>query len=239
MLRKRPVKHASKAAIQNFKHASSLLSTMKAVAKRQVKLAGVQKKVSYNFSSNIGSAGIILPVAFLTKGVEQYQREGTKILPDYMEWRGVFKGDSTPAVMRVILGVYHEVGGTLPAVSDILQHVINTGTANTTYNAPYNINKRSEFRILSDRMLYLSGFTGISRLAAGTPNQTADTFANAKGSIYHKKVKLRGSVRYTLAGNAGTIADVQDGLPFMLLITDNNTNLPTYDIRCDFAFRDA
>lgn len=240
MLRNRPVRAHPMPARQLLRPLRKKQLASKVYVKKAIRNMNVTKQVSYNFSSNVGTAGIVLPIGLLLKGTEQYQREGTLVKPTSLSVRSQIYGDSVACVMRKIVGFYKNVSGVLPAVSDVLQHVINSGGTGTTYNSPYNINKRKEFTILSDELIKLSGFGGISRLAAGTSNQTADSYPNNMWYEKHQTFKMTGhDIRYTLTGNAGTIADVQDGLPFVLLIADENTSLPNYDIRAELRFTDA
>lgn len=221
----------------------SLKPKQKAEVKRMLKSAlddAIDDKiVHYNFTSNVGTAGVVLPMALLTKGTEEYQRIGTKIAGKSITVRGYIRGDSSAAVMRVIVGFYESVGGVLPTPTSILRSVTAAGTAALAYKADYNYDKREDFRILYDKCHPLSGFAGVSRLAAGSAIQTADSYQNVKWPCLEIHVKCKHKTSYLVAGNAGTIADVETGLPFVLLISDNNTNLPTYDLSCIYRFEDA
>lgn len=229
------------------KKGKSVLVTKKDVAKmidNALDEAVDDKVVRYFYASNVGTAGVILPANFLKKGTEQFQRIGTKIQNKAVHVRGQLRGDSVACVMRCIIGFYKSVPqvggvGTLPSVTDILRTENSAGTATTGYRSEYNPENRANFIIYSDRTYSLSGFAGISRLAAGTPNQTADSYTQSKFVILDERHRIPHKTTYVPGSDTGLIADVFEGLPFMLLISDNNTNLPTYEVTLNSFYEDA
>lgn len=206
---------------------------------RKIDAAISDKTVRYVYNSNVGTAGVVLPAAFLTKGTSQWNRIGEEIRGKKMHVTGSLRGDSTPAAMRVITGFYKTARGNLPVVADILQSYNNAGAVSNSIRADYNPENRHDFIIFDDTTYTLSGFTGISRLAAGSNLQTADSYAQSKQVWIDKWYKCHHKTTYYYNSNVGTIADVEEGLPFVLLISDNNTNLATYDLSIKYTFEDA
>lgn len=209
------------------------------IVNRKIDAAVSDKTVRYVYNSNIGTAGVVLPAALLTKGTEQWQRIGTFIRGKKIHLTGSLRGDSTPAAMRVIVGLYKTARGVLPTVADVLQSYNNAGAVSNSIRADYNPENRTDFIIFDDKTYTLSGFAGTSRLAAGTSIQTADSFPQSKQVWIDKWYKCHHKTSYYYNANAGTIADVEEGLPFVLVISDNNTNLPTYDLSIKYTFEDA
>lgn len=203
------------------------------IAKQVVAAAIIDKQATYNFTANVGTAGIVLPIGLMIKGDSAWQRQGAKIRCKSIHTRGQIKGDSTAAVMRVIHGVYKEPNGVLPTVTEILQSVSAAGALSVTYKSPYNYNNRQGFTIKSDKSYALSGFTTTTNGAALT------SFSQEKFAVLNEYHKMSNNIVYTQAGDAGTIADVDSGLPFICLVSDNNTNLATYDLGCTLSFENA
>lgn len=141
--------------------------------------------------------------------------------------------------MRYIVGLYKTSRGVLPTVGDILQTYNNAGAVSNSIRADYNVSNRGDFIIFDDTTYTLSGFTGISRLAAGTSVQTADSYAHSKQVWIDKWYKCHHKTTYYYDQDDGDIGDVEEGLPFVLLISDNNTNLATYDLSLKYTFEDA
>lgn len=207
---------------------------IKKYVKKEIDRAIQDKTVSYVYQNNVGTAGIILPVGFLTKGDDQWERIGSAIRPKYLTIRGAIAGEETFAIVRVICGYFKAVNGVLPAVTTVLRHSSSAGAGNTSVYSPYNQVANDQFVIYSDKSYTLSGFN-VAQNNAGTET----SYVNPKVVLINKRIKMKRRIQYTTTGNAGDITDVTSGLPFVLIISDNNTNLPAYDMNLSLTYEDA
>lgn len=207
-------------------------NTLNKKVNKVVALAPATKQVSIQYSNNVGTAGVILPFAFPTTGDTQYQRQGSSIKNERLEIKLGIAAAQTQVFCRVIVGRTTNVAGALPAVADIIAGRDNAGTALTDLvRSPIRLNKKN-FKIISDRTYALKG-------AMSDSVPATDNVYNDNRSIV-KRIKCKGyKTEYGAVANAGNIADVQSGLYWVLLVTDNNTNLMTYVATLTTNFVDA
>lgn len=191
------------------------------------------KKVTYEFSNNIGTAGIILPIGLLSRGESQWTRDGSSVSPKWMKIKGFLHGQETAATVRVITGVYEPIAGALPPVQAIINSVDNAGTITFSAYSGYNQVSRTNFTVKSDHLYHLSGFNASENLV---PERS---YMNPIVHVFNQHVKLNKKLYYSLTGNTGTITDVNNNLPFVLIISDNNTNLVAYNMSVEFCYEDA
>lgn len=195
-------------------------------------LAPSMKQVSIQYANNVGTAGVILPFPFPTQGDTQYQRQGSSIRNEKLEIRMGISASETEVQARIIVGRSTQVGGVLPTVAEIIAGRDNTGTALTdSVRAPIRLNKKN-FRVISDKTYALKGTMSDSVPA------TDNVYSDSRAIVKH--IKCKGyKTEYGAVANAGTIADVQSGLYWVLIVTDNNTNLMTYVATLTTNFVDA
>lgn len=223
-----PKKYAKKFKKNYAKKTTSLEARLMKKVKRLLDSRIQDKSVTYTFTNNVGTAGVVLPIGSLTKGDNQYQRQASVIRPKHMHIRGHIKGAETQSDMRVIMGVYKPVQGALPSVAQILGSVDLLGNVTQTTYSSYNQFARENVIIKYDRIHKLSGF-----IDSGASDANINTVA------FNKRIKLSKNIIYSLTGNAGTVADINNNMPFILLLPTNNVNLPTYDIKAELVFEDA
>lgn len=199
---------------------------------KALSLAPSQKQVSIQYSNNVGTAGVILPFAFPTQGDTQYQRQGSSIRNEKLEIRLGLFAQETNLHCRVIVGRSTQVAGVLPTVAEIIAGRDSGGNALTDLvRAPIRLNKKN-FRVISDKTYALKGSMSDSVPA------TDRVFTDTRAII--KRIKAKGyKTEYGAVANAGTIADVQSGLYWVLLVSDNNTNLMQYVSTLTTNFIDA
>lgn len=94
----------------------------------------------------ISSTATVQKCSAISQGITDNERVGDSINATSFEARVVCGAGSVPAVYRLVIFQWRADDATAPVVGDVLEL---SGSA-TAYNAPYNHDKRSQFRIVDD-----------------------------------------------------------------------------------------
>ncbi len=194
-------KSTSYSGYDKASRALSMAAKALAVAKLTKSLLNVERKES-SFASSVApnTTGSILMLNGTAQGLDKDDRVGNSV-----RWTSILTrvrveihASATASQARVIFIWDKQSNGALPAVTDVLQ------AANTLSSLNTDFGKR--FRVLSDQMYNVS-ITG---------NQ-----------LQYKKVFRKLSLRTEFGTTAGTIAAINSGTIFLLVISDEATNAPT------------
>ena len=131
------------------------------------------------------------------QGSDINQRVGRQITLRSVQLRGYEQSAAAAGVdqvHRIVLVYDRQSNGVAPVIGDILQA--------SSVTAPRNLNNRRRFKILMDRIMVC--------------NATAESGSNVTWQFYRK---LRHPVEFN-AGNAGTVADIQSGSLYLMVVTN-------------------
>lgn len=221
----------TKGSYSSSKKLPKYSSTVKAVKKLK-ELIPPTKQCGVQYSNTIGSAGVILPMPCPIQGSTQYQREGTNIKIQRWETRLAITGAQEAGMVRVIHGrwkVTSQAGGAgvLPLVNNILQTKDYGGTdLSAGFMAGYNYTKRNNYKILSDKTYPINVFTN------------AAIYQHTQ--VLHKKFNCKGAkTQFINNSNTGDYTSLNNGMYFMLIISEPNNNLPAYVVTQTIDYTDG
>lgn len=204
---------------------------LKRISKKVTRLSRMvpMKQVGVRTTNNIGTAGTFILLNGLIKGDEFYNRTGSATTANRLELRMSFQPAETSCNMRVILAWYKDPLAASPAIGQLITTRDNAGNGTTPWNSPVTYTTKQQFQIIKDIQFGMGGFvvggTGTARY-------------NVKSFKWSIPLKGHRTI-YNSGGNAGTIADINSGALYLFLISDNNVNLPVYDINSAFSYHDA
>jgi len=190
--------------------------------------------------ANVGATGhqIVLPFkvtgTFSTalntpnQGTDFYNRIGNRIMMRSLQIFGKIErtGSNATAVgedLGRILVVYdRQSNGALPVLSDVILSVDSSGGGLSTAESFINQYNRDRFTVLSDETVYLppcgiNGAVDILPTSYVIPNNHP---GKTGGFLYQKFIKLKDLETKFNPGGAGTIADVNTGGLFVLVLSD-------------------
>lgn len=156
--------------------------------------------------------GLVYPLHEMAQGDTDQTRSGNSIKPLSVLIRGRLTNNATAVntLVRVLLVLdTQQIADTTPSVSDILD------PSYQFWNAPLNNNTVGRFKVLSDRKYQLT--------TVSTPIR--------EFKIYQK---LYGHIRY----NGANSTDIQKGGIYLMFISDQATNKPTFGFQTRLAFTD-
>jgi len=152
-----------------------------------------------------GAVSIVLINASVP-GTGATNRIGRKIIMKNILMRCYYDAgtNSNSGYVRTMLVYDMQANGATPSAADIF---MNGSTPFITM--PMNLDNRDRFRVIHDRTRYLAGANG-----------NTDT-----NEIYYKKYIKLGKGLETIynAGSAGTVADIQTGALYLVVMTCNDT----------------
>lgn len=181
------------------------------------KLINVEEKelVTSVSSTGFGTSGVISPISRVAQGTDYDERIGNSIKMQHIEVRGrIFKNTSaTTSVMRVLLVRDLDGYGTIPTVANILEDI----TIGSPPLTQHNFLNRKRFSYLFDELLTL--------------NNTGDSSA-----VFEIYMPHEGHIQY-LGSTAAAASDGKGSL-YMLFISDEATNTPTFSFSSRIVFTD-
>lgn len=148
-----------------------------------------------NGSSVCDSTGAVTLINGVALGTDIDDRIGRQVMLRSVEMKGYVyptAGTGVDQIHRVLLVYDRQCNGVAPAITDILKAVSTT--------AVRNLNNRKRFKILMDKVFPVS--------ASGEANSI---------HTYTFYRKLRHPMEFN-AGNAGTVADIQNGGLFVVTL---------------------
>lgn len=157
--------------------------------KKQVSLAvkrlGETKFYSTQLVSQGSTAGEITQLAPLDQGAANGERVGLSIEHMYLKFRYIVQTTaSSPQICRVIIFKYNDNYLSAPNIGQLLTN--DTGGANPSVMAPYNLIYKDKYKVLHDKTYHLSGYN-----VAATTYNTVDTITRAS-----KSIKLKGTYKW-------------------------------------------
>jgi hypothetical protein len=182
------------------------------------KLINIETKIiQTNTGSTVfGTTGVLVPISECAQGLDYINnRVGDSIKMQRIEIRGrIFKNAAaTQTVTRILLVRDLDGFGTLPTTNDILDSV---GIASAPLT-PYEYLNRKRFSILYDELL--------------TVNNTGDSSA-----VFEVNVAHEGHILYL--GTTAAAASDGKGSLYMLFISDEGTNTPSFNFFSRIYFTD-
>lgn len=186
------------------------------LASRLRRLVNVEIKkydAAVSAGTGITSTGSSYPLHEMAQGDTDQLRNGNSIKPLYLRLVMNFVNNSTAVNTRVrylIIRDMQQVPDTSPAVSDVLD-----GSVASYCDAPLNNLAVGRYKILRDSVVTM---TSVSR-----------PVVNIK-----LNEKLYGHIRYN--GSAST--DIQKGGLYLLVVSDQATNTPTFGFNLRLSFTD-
>lgn len=211
-------------------------SKFKKLASKVSKLAAqvVQKQVCTVNANTVGTAGVYLLLNGMFKGDDYYSREGSRVNGKSVQLRMSFVPDSTFVTWRVILCYWKVALGVAPAAPYLLGGNTNAGvTTGAIVNAPYRYTSKQQFQVLKDMTFIQPGMIESTDGALDSY-----TKMGAKQVVWNVNLKNH-KTEYTAAGNAGDITDINNGALYLFILTDNNTNLGSYQVTSAYNFTDG
>jgi hypothetical protein len=163
-------------------------------------------------------SGVVTCVSQLAQGLTSTDRVGDSIRLQHIEVRGtiIINAAATNTTVRVLVFRDLDGYGTAPTGADVLENVGGT----VAPNSPYRFNRRERFSILYDEMFQVQ-----SILAQGT----------SSAAFYYSSAH-EGHVKY-LAATASAAANGK-GSVYVMAISEEPTNTPTYDFYSRILFTD-
>lgn len=158
-------------------------------------------KGSGTVTATIDDAGTVQPLFEMNQGDNNGERIGLQVKASWMEIRFVGKINATSQTdtqMRVIIFVDKQ------QVADSDTNVGNVLSGVSTYS-PHNELDRGRFRYLYDRQFSLNS-------------------TNKGTFIVHKRIRLNLKIRY----NGTAFTDIQKNGIYLLLLSGESSNLPTF-----------
>lgn len=183
------------------------------------KLVNVEEKIILQSSGGTPVVfdlnGVILPMTYVSQGTDYTNRIGDSIKLQKIEFKAalVKSNSSITTTCRCIIFRDLDNYGTAPTISDVL----DAGAAGGNVLAQYNWLNRERFSILYDEMF------------------TLDQVANP-GEMIGWKAAHEGHVKYV--GTAAAAASNGKGSIYILMVSDEATNTPTYRHSTRLTFTD-
>lgn len=176
-------------------------------------LINVERKVAESsFSGSVNTSGNLVLLNGLTLGDTKYTRDGQSIKMNsiLMRWTASLNASATRTTMRVIIFVDKQANAAAPTIANVLDSV-------STYS-PMNLDYGSRFRIMYDRFL---------------------TLDDVNTAFRHGKVfkKLNFHCKYDTSNN-GDITDITTNSVYLLLLSNEPTNTPSFAMDCRMRFID-
>lgn len=151
----------------------------------------------------------------ITVGTASNQRNGQSVLAKSLFIRGniVMNAAATTQVLRVLVVMDKQRGGTTPTISDVLE---SSGVG--WINSPLTMQQAGRFVVLSDR------------------NYDMSINGNNRSLQYKFFCKLKHHIRWDESGNA--IGDAEQGQLYLLAVSNDGVNPPTFDFHSRLRFID-
>lgn len=179
------------------------------------RLNGEQKIIDTKGTPSPGTGGLFYLLNGSTKGDDVNQRNGQRI-----RLRSMFINittninslSTTDVLIRYIIFIDKQPNAAAPVLADVLE--------DTTYviQSPMEIDNSKRFIVLANQKCAMS-INGVRKMHK---------------SIYKK---LNYIVQYN-SSNAGTIADITTNSLYLLILSDDNTNSPSFDFYCRLRYVD-
>lgn len=170
-----------------------------------------QKYIDYSASTTVNNAGGVVFITGITQGTAATERTGVSIkaVSHLMRFDVQLNPNATSSMFRILVFIDDSCNGANPAVTDVLNAA--------SYLSPLNINNGKRFRVVWDKLVRLS------------------TNGNA---IVGKKVfkKLNHHIRYN--GTGSTVTSAKEGNMFCLVISDETTDVPTWNVNVRTRYYD-
>lgn len=153
-------------------------------------------------SGTTSSTGSVTWLSNVAQGTAGNQRTGNgfKAVASYMQFEGIIAAAATTTFLRYILFIDKETRGTTPLVTEVL--------ATSSQLAPLNMSNTRRFKILDDHLVAFD--------INGKQTWKRDKYINLSD---HMKFDTSGGV---------AISNAEEGHLFLLLISDQATNVPAY-----------
>ncbi len=181
------------------------------------KLINIEEKELVTTAGSVGFDvnGALVPISRIAQGTNYTERIGNSIKMQRIEVRGrIFKNASASnSVIRILLVRDLDGYGSVPAVTDIMETVGSSAAPCTQYDWL----NRKRFSILFDEFLTLSS--------------TGDS-----GAVFEVHLPHEGHIQYL--GTTAAAASDGKGSMYMLFISDETTNTPTYTFSSRIVFTD-
>lgn len=194
------------------KRGGSLWNLAKKAASGVVKyyLNPEYKFLDYTNTSSPSASGLVIPLAILTQGDQNTMRSGNEIKITSFLMRGTILKNNVAGNTKLRMIVFSDLSsnGATPAVADVLQ------TANQ--DSPLNRVNGTRFKVWADQSWLLDD-------------------DDAMKSIYLFQKKQH-HVHYLTGDN--TTASQGQGFPYVLFISNENTNFPQVSINSRMRFLD-
>lgn len=188
--------------------------------KRALRTLNSQKRVEHKYfdqitSASVTTAGNIINISDITRGVEVTQRVGNQVLLKYIDLRLAYylNTNTDQSMVRVIL-LIDTMGVNAPVVSDVLDSgLVGSGYTNI---APYNWDLRKRFIIKKDLTLNLC--------------KNSETFSR----VLSMRVPLN-----VTSYNIGASTTYKNQVYILFIGTESNTlNLSTFQYHSRLVFTD-
>jgi len=167
-------------------------------------------------ASSINNTATIQCITLISQGDDVGNREGRKINIESIQAKIRWEQPNAaiiPATMRVIFFADKQSNAAAPVTADLL----DTSTAGGV-DALRQLNNRSRFKILMDRRYSMGTVSG------GTHDIVDDYYDKRKHDVIFN------------ATNGGTIADIQTGALWVLVVSDASANPPSTVINVRVRF---
>ncbi len=163
-----------------------------------------RKFIDKSAGITVDDSGTFVSLPLASQGVGASNREGDsiKVVSLLIRLSWAISQSATSSGLRTIVVIDKQPNGALPSIASLLQ------TTNFPLSSPLNLDNKRRFKILCDRV-QVASITGKQQF------------------VLNKYLKTQTHVRY--GSNAGTVADVNTNNIFVLLISDEATNLPIVD----------
>ncbi len=180
------------------------------------KLINVEEKVSLLSSTNVFDFnGVIVPLTYISQGTDYTNRVGDSIKLQRIEIRNSFvkSNSSVTTTVRCILFRDLDNYGSAPTITDVMQ---SSGAADAPLSS-FKFLNRKRFSILYDELLILC--------ANGDQGQVNEIDMTHKGHVLY-------------LGSGANIASQGKGGLYMLFISNEGTNYPTYTCYSKITYTD-
>lgn len=167
-------------------------------------------------SGSQGTSGTIIPLSFIAQGDTSLTREGLQINPKYMQFKlSLKKNANSGSIFRMIIFKDREkqsgATSTNPTATDLLE--------SDDFLAYPEHDKRPRFKIYRDMLIALDG-------------------VQVSECVEKGMIKFSNKTRIWYGGTAADEQSAGKNALYMYLVSDDNTNQPSYEINTRLRFTD-
>lgn len=211
--RRRPTRSTGVTKVMSYARYAMLAYRMATRLRRLVNVEIKKFDQTIAVGTNVTSSGVCYSCCDIAQGDTDQTRDGNSIKPLGIKFQVRLTNNATAvntSVRVMVIKDLQQVADTAPTVSEVLDTSI-VGA----YAAPLNNNTVGRFKVLSDKLISLN------------------TVSKPQMDLMWYQ-KLYGHIRY----NGTSAADIQKGGIYLLIVSDQATNYPTFGFNTRLFYAD-